>query len=240
MKCCDRALLYHSRIGFFFSYNRQWILDLCCCSLFPEVAWVTRPDRQLVQAPPGNEMLHQGLALTEAMSRKWNVATGPCYTIAEWGTFSHIIVNGFWTCVVLIYSLRWPQLPVGTDTLLRHLQGMKCCTRALLYHRRIGHFSSYILRWISDLCCCVPFLEVASTSRRGRHLVNAPAGNEMFTRALLYHRRTGHFSSYNLRWILNLCCCIPFLEVASTSRQGKHLVKAPAENGMLHQALVIP
>jgi hypothetical protein len=45
-------------MGHFLSYNRQWILDLCCCIPFPEVASVSRRERQLVKAPPGNEMLH--------------------------------------------------------------------------------------------------------------------------------------------------------------------------------------
>jgi hypothetical protein len=108
-----------------------------------------------------------------------NVVPRPYSAIAELGTFSHIIFNGFWTCVVAFHSLRWPQLAIRADTLLRHLQGMECCTRTLFCHSRTGHFFSYNLQWILDLCCCIPFPEVASIRCRGRHLVEAPPGNGM-------------------------------------------------------------
>jgi hypothetical protein len=96
-------------------------------------------------------------------SREWNVAPGPCSAIAELGIFSHIIFNGFWTCVVAFHSLRWPQYSVGADTSNWHLQGMKCCTKTLFCHSQIRHFFSWNLQWILDLFFCIPFLEVAST-----------------------------------------------------------------------------
>jgi hypothetical protein len=63
--------------------------------------------------------------------------------------------------------VRWLQLAIGTDSLLRHLQGMKYRIRALLYHSQIGQFVTYNCQWILDLCCCIPFPEVASVSLRG-------------------------------------------------------------------------
>jgi hypothetical protein len=77
--------------------------------------------------------------------------------MAEMGTFSHIISNGFRTCVVVVHSLRWVQLAVGTDTLIKQVQGMKCRMRALVFNKQTGLFSLHNLRWISDLDYCIPF-----------------------------------------------------------------------------------
>jgi hypothetical protein len=139
----------------------------------------------LLSIPLGGPNKVSGAKASWGISREWNIGPGPCCAIAELGTFSHIIFNGFWTYVVVFHSLRWPQQGVGADTLMRHLQGMKCYTRTLFCHSRTGHFFSYNLQWILDLCCCLPFPEVASTSRWGRRLIEALSGNEMLHQDLV-------------------------------------------------------
>jgi hypothetical protein len=200
-------------------YRRIWNIvgkySILCCD-------TSRRDRLLVEAPLGNEMMYQGFILHSRI-----------------GHFSHIIVNGFWTCVVVFHSLRWPRLAVGNDTLSRHLRGMKCCSTTLFCHSRIGYFCHLI---VNKFWTCVvvfhslrwPQLAVGTDT-----LLRNLQGMKCCTRALLYHRRTGHFPSYNLRWILDLCCCIPFPEVASTSHPERHLVKAPPGNEMLQQGLAL-
>jgi hypothetical protein len=91
-------LVLPRRTWYFFSYNLQWFLDLCCWIPLSEVASISRRGRRLVEAPPGNGMLHQDPVL-----------------LAELGTSSHIIFNGFWTSLIAFHCLRWLQLAVGAD-----------------------------------------------------------------------------------------------------------------------------
>jgi hypothetical protein len=162
----------------------------------------------------------------------WCTTTLFCHS--QIGHFCHIIVNKSWICVIVFYSVRWLHLAVGTDTLLRHLQEMKCCTRVLLYYSGIGHFISYNRQWILDLYCVFHSLRWPQLAVGNDSLLRHVRGMKCCTTTHLCHSRNGHFFSYNRQWILDMCCCIPFREVAATSHRDWQLVKAPPGNEISH------
>jgi hypothetical protein len=79
-------------------------------------------------------------------SRRLNAAIGPWSNIAalaELGTFSHVCINGFGTCVGAFHLLEGPQHPVGTEGVCGHLQERKCCSRtcsAIAVLAKLGTF----------------------------------------------------------------------------------------------------
>jgi hypothetical protein len=88
---------------------------------------------------------------------EWNVAGRPCFAIAKLGTFSHIILHGFWSRPATFHSPRWPQPSVVDDNSIWYLGGMKCCRTTLFCHSRTGHFFSYNPQWILESSCNIPF-----------------------------------------------------------------------------------
>jgi hypothetical protein len=94
----------------------------------------------------------------EATSRRWITPAGPYFAIAELGTLSRIIFNGFWTCVGAFHVLEVANTCFGSETCWGHLQEMKCTSRTLFCHSRTGHSFSYNLQWFLDLCWCIPCL----------------------------------------------------------------------------------
>jgi hypothetical protein len=141
------------------------------------------------------------------------VAPRPCLPYRILGTFSHIMFNGFWTCVVSFHPQRCPHTSVRANTSNWHLWGLKCCTRTLFCHSRSGTFSHIIF---NGFWTCV----VAFAPQRCPHTSDGANTNSWHlwgmkycTRTVFCHSGSGHFFSYNLQWLLDLLFGIPSGEV---------------------------
>ena len=101
-------------------------------------------------------------------SGKWNATAGPysaIATLAELGPFSHIIVNGFGTCVGAFHPLKVPQKHLGTERVYRYQQEMKCYNWTLFCHCRTcqtRYFFSCNCQWFWELCWSISPLGSAS------------------------------------------------------------------------------
>jgi hypothetical protein len=124
MKCYKRTMFCHSRTRHFLSYKCQWFLDLCWSISSPGSASTPPRYQGTVWAPPGDECCNRTL-----------------FCHSRTGHFSHISVNGFWTCVGAFHLLEVPQHPLDTEALYGHLQEMKCCSRTLFCLAELGTLS---------------------------------------------------------------------------------------------------
>ena len=176
--------------------------------------------------------------------KRWNATVGPYFaiaTLAKLGTFFHISINGFGTCVGAFYPLKVLQQPLGTKRVYGYLQEMKCCSWALFYHCRTcrnRHFLSYKRQWFWNLYWSISPILGASTPPQYRGGVWIAVGDEMF-----YHCHTcwpRYFFSYKRQWFWDLCWRISPPWYASTASRYRGGVWAPQGDEMLQLDLILP
>ena len=141
------------------------------------------------------------------------IVIGPCSaiaTLAKLGTFSHISINGFGTCVGAFHPLEVFQQRLYTEGVYGHLQEMKCCSWTLFCHcstYQTRHFFHININGFGTCLGAFQPLEMPQQSLSTEGVYGHLYEMKCCSWTLFYHCYTcwaKHFFSYKRQWFWDL------------------------------------